>query len=146
MAGVAALVLAGAVGLLGPRTSTVDASGGGYDLTVEHASITRAGQPAPLHVRVESADTFAGPVQISVCDSLLDHFDFQNWYPNPSAETASPGQVVYEFDPPSGSVFEVSLDARTAPGQLGGREGCRIAVLVDDEPAVAVAFTMWVMP
>ncbi|EAP97383.1 malate dehydrogenase [Janibacter sp. HTCC2649] len=146
MAGVAALVLAGAFGLLGPRTSTVEASGGGYDLTVEHASITRAGQPAPMHVRIESADGFAGPVQVSVCEGLFDHFDFQNWYPNPSAETASPGLVLYEFDPPSGSVLDVSLDARTAPGQLGGREACRIAVLKDDEPAVSVAFTTWVLP
>jgi hypothetical protein len=146
MAGVAALVVAGALGLLGPRTGTVEGTGGGYDLTVEHASITRAGQPAPLHVRIASADGFTGPVQVSLCDAFFDHFDFQNWYPNPSAETSSPGRVIYEFDPPSGSVLDVSLDARTAPGQLGGREACRIALLEDDEPVVSVAFTTWVMP
>ncbi|CAN7270604.1 hypothetical protein [Knoellia sp. LjRoot47] len=140
------IVVAGMAGLLGPRTSTETASAGGWRLTVEHASITRSGQPAPLHLRVEHAEGFTQPVQIALCDGLFDHLDFQNWYPNPSAETSSPGRLLYEFDPPSGSVLEVSLDARAAPGQWGGHERCRATVLVDDAPVVGADFGVRVVP
>jgi hypothetical protein len=140
------IVVAGIVGLLGPRTSTRTASAGGWELAVEHASVTRSGQPAPLHLRVENADGFTGPVQIALCDTLFDHLDFQNWYPNPSAETSSPGRLLYEFDPPSGTLLEVSLDARAAPGQWGGSEDCRATVLVDDAPVVSADFTVRVVP
>ena len=140
------IVAAGLLGVLGPRTSTEKASADGWRLSVEHASVTRSGQPAPLHLRVEHADGFTGPVQIALCDTLFDHLDFQNWYPNPSAETSSPGQLLYEFDPPSGTVLEVSLDARAAPGQWGGSEKCRATVLVDDAPVVGVEFGVRVVP
>ena len=140
------IVVGGLAGFLGPRTSTETASAGGWRLTVEHASVTRSGQPAPLHLRVEHPDGFTKPVQIALCDNLFDHLDFQNWYPNPSAETSTPSQLLYEFDPPSGPVLEVSLDARAAPGQWGGYEHCRATVLVDDTPVVGADFGVRVVP
>lgn len=140
------VVAAGIVGLLGPRTSTRTVAADGWRLTVEHSSITRSGQPAPLHLRIESSDGFTGPVQVALCDDLFDHLDFQNWYPNPSAETSSDRALLYEFDPPSGPVLEVSLDARAAPGQWGGSNDCRVEVIVDDAPVVSAAFSMRVVP
>ena len=140
------VVAAGLLGLLGPRTSERTVSADGWRLTVEHASITRSGQPAPLHLRIESTDGFTGPVQVALCDDLFDHLDFQNWYPNPSAETSSPTRLLYEFDPPEGNVLEVSLDARAAPGQWGGRERCRAEVLDAEQPVVGADFTTWVAP
>lgn len=141
-----AVVLAGAVGLLGLRTDTVTASGGSYDLEVEHATITRAGQPAPLHLRVTHPGGFDGPVRIALCDDWFDDVDFQSWYPMPAAETGSASQLVYEFDPPPGETLEVSLDARTAPGQLGEIARCEIAVLVQDQPVVSAEFRTWRLP
>jgi hypothetical protein len=133
----ALIVLAGSVGLLGPRTGGITAAAAGYQLDVEYPAISRAGEPAPLHVRVEHAGGFDGPVQLALCDDLFDHLDFQSWYPNPSAETGDTSELRYEFDPPDGEVFEVSLDARAAPGQFGG---------VDDVEVVSVSFTSWRMP
>lgn len=147
--GVAAIfgvVLLAASGLLGVRTATVEADGGGYNLEVEHVSIARAGEPAVLHLRVKHPGGFDGPVQLGLCDDWFDHLDFQSWYPTPSAETGSRGRLVYEFDPPPGDVLEVSLDARAAPGQFGGVERCEVAVLEEDEPAVSVSFRTWRMP
>lgn len=140
------LVLA-ALDLLGPRTGETSVEGGGYALAVEYPQITRAGEPAPLHVTVEATAGFGDTVQMRLCDELFDDLDFQNWYPNPAAETTVPPWIVYEFDPPpSGTTLELSLDARTAPGQFGESDDCQVSVLVEDEPVVTASFTSWRMP
>lgn len=143
----ALIVVAAGLDLLGPRTGDTAAATKGYALTLEYPQIARAGEPAPLHLTVDSDAGFGDVVQVRFCDTWFDHLDFQSWYPNPSAETALPGSVVYEFDPPpTGTVLEISLDARIAPGQLGGRDGCEVSLLVDDEPVVSAAFTTWRVP
>lgn len=147
MATLFAIVVAAALGMLGPRTAEASDTANGYRLEVTYPQITRAGQPAPLHLRVTAEAGFGETVQISVCDGIFDNFDFQNWYPNPSAETSSPTEVVYEFDAPvAGTTLEVSLDARSAPGQFGGIRDCAVSVLEDDRPVVSTTFTSWRMP
>jgi len=141
-----AIVVAGLFGVFGLRSSTVEKSEDGYHMEVEYAAITRAGQPSPLNIHIEHAGGFTEPVQISLCDDYFDHLDFQNWYPNPSAETGSAGSLDYEFDPPTGDVLEVSLDARTAPGQFGGKETCEVTVLEKDVPVMSVSFSTWRLP
>jgi hypothetical protein len=142
----AAIVLAGAVGLLGPKGGEKSASADEYNLRVKYPAITRAGEPAPLHVRVESAGGFDGPIQLVLCDDFFDDLDFQNWYPTPSKETGDAAQIFYEFDPPDGQVFEVSLDARAAPGQFGGVEDCTVTLFEEDVEVVSVSFDSWRMP
>jgi hypothetical protein len=149
-AGISLLVLiVGAAGLdlLGPRSGEMTEEAGGYTLGLQYPQIARAGEPAPLHFTVEASAGFDKVVQLRLCDELFDDLDFQNWYPNPSAETAVPDWIVYEFDPPpTGSTLEVSLDARVAPGQFGETDDCEVSVLVEDEPVVSATFTTWRMP
>ena len=140
------LVAAGALGLLGPRSGVVRTTAAGYELEVEHASVTRAGVPAPLHLRVTREGGFDGPVRLALCDDWFDHQDFQSWYPTPAAEVGELDKLVYEFDPPVGGTLEVSLDAHTAPGDFGGRDRCRVEVLEDDVPVTGVEFTTWRLP
>lgn len=140
------VVAAGAVGLLGPLSATTSATGFGYHLEVSYPSITRAGEPAPLHVRVTSEDGFDGPLELAFCDDFFDNLDFQSWYPTPSAETGERGRLVYEFDAPRVPTFEVSLDARSAPGPFGGVEECTVSVLEAGSPVVSVDFRTWRMP
>ena len=142
----ALIVLAGAVGLLGPRSGVKRASAAEYDLRVKYPAISRAGEPAPLDVRVERAGGFDGPIQLQLCDDFFDDLDFQSWYPTPSAETGTDSDLFYEFDPPEGQVFEVSLDARAAPGQFGEVEDCTITVLEKDVEVVSVEFNSWRLP
>lgn len=148
-AGVLVLVLvvaAGLAGALGPQTSTTTAEGGGYELEVEYTWLSRSGQPIPFHVQVTRAGGFPGEtVTIELCDEFFDALDFQNWYPNPSAETVG-DRLVYEFDAPPGNVLDVSLDARIAPGELGGRDECMVSVLEGDLPLVSVEFDSWRLP
>lgn len=141
-----AWVIAGATGLLGPSTAEVSADSGGYRLAVEHPRVTRGGAHAPLHVRISSSEPFAGPVRLSLCDSWFDDFDFHTWYPAPAAETAEPGSLLYEFDPPPGDVLEVSLDAQAGHGELGSIDECEIRLLEGETPVASVRFTTWRMP
>lgn len=140
------VVLAG-FDLLGPRRGDVTARSGGYTLTVEYPQVTRAGQPAPLHVTIDATAGFGDTVQVRFCDEFFNDLDFQNWYPNPSAETTVPPWIIYELDPPpSGTTLEMSLDARVSPGQFGETDDCQVSVLVQDEPVVSASFTSWRMP
>lgn len=142
-----AIVVSAGVGLLGPRTAETSVSAGGYHLDVTYPQITRAGQPAPLHLQITADAGFDKTVQVGLCDEFFDNFDFQNWYPNPAAETSSASRITYEFDPPvSGNTLEVSFDARTAPGQFGGIRDCEISVMEDDQPIASTTFTSWRMP
>lgn len=141
------IVLAAALDLLGPRQGETSQEQGGYTLAVAYPQIGRAGEPAPLNITVTSAAPFGETVRLRLCDAYFDHLDFQSWYPNPSAETTSEGWLVYEFDPPpTGDTLEISLDARVAPGQFGGRDTCEISVLEQQSPVVSVGFTTWRAP
>lgn len=143
---VALVAISGAVGLAGPRTGTIGGEGGGYELDVVYTSITRAGQPAPLQVRVTRPGGFDGPVSLAICDEYFDDLDFQNWYPNPSSEIGEGDALVYEYDPPVGDVLEVDLDARVSPGQFGEVDDCRLAVMEGDVEVASVTFDTWRLP
>ena len=142
----ALVVLAGLTGILGIRSATVTSRSDGYVLSVTHAQTTRAGIAVPFHIRVVHRGGFDRPVQVAVSAQLLERFDFQNFYPNPSKETSSGRYVHYEFDPPPGDILEVSLDARTSPDQNGSID--RYNVLLTDGAAIrtSVSFRMIVAP
>ncbi|WP_110182058.1 hypothetical protein [Nocardioides solisilvae] len=147
--GLVLLVLAGVLGLLGPRTGQVEDTTGPWDLRVTYPSVTRAGVPTPLHLTVTREAGFEGveAVRVALCDDWFDHVDFQSWYPTPAAETGLPGRLVYDFDPPpTGRTLEVSLDAHEQPGGLAGRRTCEVEVLLDDVVAASVSFSTWRLP
>ncbi|MFN2517541.1 MAG: hypothetical protein ABR604_00650 [Jatrophihabitantaceae bacterium] len=128
-------LLAGVTGQLGVRTATDSDFGGEVDLTVQHAAVSRAGLATPYRVLVRSHDGFGGPIHIEVQRRLFDRFDFQNFYPIPSKETADPEWVRYEFDPPPGDAFQWTFDVRTGPNQVGSFQHYRVRV-VDDHGRV----------
>jgi len=140
------VVLAGLAGLLGVRSATETSTGVGSTLRVTHAQVTRAGVAVPFHVRVDRPGGFPGPVQVAVSAELLERFDFQNFYPNPSKETSDGRFLVYEFDPPDGDRFEVSLDARTAPDQNGSWGRYEVRLMEGSAVAARVRFRMVVVP
>ncbi|MCY7373165.1 MAG: hypothetical protein LH461_05630 [Spirochaetaceae bacterium] len=141
------VLVLGAAGLLGIRSTTETArSPEGYQLEVTHAQVTRAGLAVPFHVTVRHPGGFDGPVTLSISSSLPERFDFQNFYPNPAKETATEGRLVYEFDPPPGDVFRLSLDARTAPDQNGSADTYRTALVIEGQQVAKVGFRMVVVP
>ncbi len=139
-------VIVGLTGLLGPRSSEVGASGGGFRLDVRYAQVTRSGLVAPLRVRVTHPGGFDGPITVAFSKDIFDRFDFQNFYPNPSAETAGPRRLEYEFDPPPGTAFELTLDVRIGPTQPPSAHRYWVAVDSEGVDVARVTFRMVVLP
>jgi hypothetical protein len=135
----------GLSGYLGVRSRTTTASGGGYELTVTYGQISRPGLATPWSFEVHHPGGFDGPITVATKNSYLDMFDENGFDPQPSKSTATPDEVIWEFEPPEGDTLAVSLDARIEPGAQWSRGG-ETSVLVEGEKVVTAKYKTWVMP
>jgi hypothetical protein len=146
IAAVALAVGLGVVGVLGVRTGVTRASGGGYDLEVRYASITRPGLATVLDIQVRHPGGFDGPVTVAVDSAYLDLFDENSVDPDPSEATSDDRWVIWTFAPPPGDVLAVSFDARIEPGvQLAGGRGA-VEVREGGRAVATARFTTLVLP
>ena len=144
--GVVLVVLAlGAANLLGVRAATISASGGGFELIVTHASVSRPGLATPWTVRVRSPGGFDGPVVLATTSRYLELFDENGLDPDPRTATATGELTIWEFEPPPGEELTVTFDGRLEPAFHTGRSATT-SVLVDGEPVVTVSYRTVVMP
>lgn len=142
----AVVLLLGATGRLGVTTAHANASGGGFELTVEYPKVTRPGHAVPLSVQVRKAGGFGGePIVLRISTGYFALFDENGVQPAPSTETATRTDLMWEFDPPPGEVLRVYFDTRTGPNVQRGKRG-EIAVLQDGAPVVGVRVATTVMP
>jgi hypothetical protein len=135
----------GALNTFGVRSDHVSASGGGYELTVTFAAVSRPGLATPWNVEVRHPGGFDGPITIATTLDYLNMFDENGLDPDPSSSTATEEVVIWEFEPPDGDTLGISFDARLEPAVQSGRSG-KTAVLVDGEAVVRVGYTTRVMP
>ena len=145
----ALFVLAGAVGLLGTRTTTTAASGSGYDLTVTHPSVSRSGHAVKVEVEVRKDGGFdpEEPIRLRMRSAYFELFDENAFTPQPDAETSDATWTYDEFSPPpQGGVFLVSVDTRIEPARNRGERG--EVSLVDEQgrPFLTVRFRTRLMP
>jgi hypothetical protein len=129
----------------GVDTDEVRASGGGYQLGVEHATRSRGGLSTPLTIEVVRPDGFSGPITVAVDLRYLQMWDENALHPAPSGETVDGRWLVWELDPPAGDALTLSFDARIEPGVQSGRVG-RVAVMEGGRPVVVVRFETRVLP
>ena len=116
------VVIAGAVGLLGVRSHTVHASGGGYRADFTYAVVARPGWDVPWHLVVRHPGGFSdGAVTIAVSRSMFDIYETQGFHPSPDSETADASYVYLEFSPPPGDTLVVDFDAYIQPTSQIGR-------------------------
>ena len=143
-----AFVLAGAVGLLGTRTSTKTVRGSGYELAVTYPAITRSGHAVKVEVEVRKDGGFDPdePVRMRLLSGYFDLFDENAFTPQPDGETSDGTWTYDEFVPPRGNVFTVSVDTRVEPAKNSGERG--EVALVDEQgrPFLTVAFRTRLMP
>lgn len=139
------VVLAGAAGLLGVRTSTTSATGGGYTVSVEYAWVARAGLDVPWTVTVERPGGFSGPVTLAVTREYFAIYEEQGLDPEPATQTADAEHLYWTFDPPPGDVLTVDFDAYVQPSSQWGASG-EVAVLDGGAPAVVVGFATGLVP
>lgn len=139
-------LLAGVLGLLGVRTGTVHAEGGGYELGVRYAKVARSGLAVPWSVTIRHRGGFEGPVTLSTDSSYLDMMDGASIEPEPRSATADGERVVWQLETPEvGDTVEVSLDARIGANRRWGFGGTT-AVLDGGRAVVKVEYRTWVMP
>lgn len=140
------VVLAGVAGLLGVRTTTVSASGGGYRISVTYASLARAGLDVPWQVTVVNPDGFGKEVTVAVTGDYFDIYEAQGFTPEPSASVRDADFVYLTFDAPEGDVFTVDYDAYIQPSSQVGRHATVSVVDADLRPLVSVAIDTDLLP
>lgn len=145
MAVLVGVLAVGLAGWLGVRSATATASGQGYELTVTYGQVSRPGLATPWSLEIRHPGGFDGPVTVSTNTEYLDLFDENGFDPQPSKTTATPDEVIWQFEPPDGDTLGVSLDARIEPGVQWGRTG-ETSVLVDGEPVVTAKYKTWILP
>ena len=145
VAGLAVILVLALSNLLGMRTESVTATGGGYRLSVTYGSISRPGLATPWGIEVHHPGGFDGPITIATTRRYLMLFDHNVFYPDPSSVTATRDQLIFEFDPPPGEVFRVTMDGRIEPTEHVG-QASETSVLVDGLAVVTVSYATRVVP
>src|ERR1044072_5861438 len=79
------VVLTGARGLLGVRSSTSSTAAGGYTLRAVAASVARAELDVPWQVTVTHAGGFGKTITLAVTGDYFDIYETQGVTPEPSA-------------------------------------------------------------
>ncbi|MFN2615168.1 MAG: hypothetical protein ABR552_10190 [Actinomycetota bacterium] len=144
--GVAALfVIVGLAmsGVLGQRTSTVTASGGGYQLTVTYPSVVRPGLDVRWEVRVTKPGGFGPKLTLVFDRHYFDDFDLNSFRPDPDSSTSNGDQIIYSWDSPPGDTFQFSLDALVENGEHFGLNGMTAVAVNDARVATANYHTRW---
>jgi hypothetical protein len=139
------LVLLGALGVFGMRTSSVHVTGGGYDLTVQYAAVSRAGLDTPWQVIVRHPGGFAGPITVATTASYFEMFETQGLDPAPDSETAGLRYRYQTFAPPPGDTFTLTYDAYIQPSSQLGHRG-ETALLIDGTEVARVAYRTRLVP
>jgi hypothetical protein len=140
------IVVAGLVGVLGVRTTTGRASGGGFALSVDHAAVARAGLDVPWQVTVESADGFEKTVTLAVTGDYFDMYETQGFTPEPSASVRDGETLYLTFDAPEGDTFTVDYDAYIQPSSQRGERGTVSVVDSELRPLASVDIDTVLLP
>lgn len=140
-----AIVVAGAAGLFGVRSSEATASADGWTVSVTYASVARAGLDVPWQVVVRREGGFTGPVVVAVTADYFDIYEEQGLDPAPATETADGERLYWTFEPPPGDELTVDFDAYIQPASQLGASG-EVAVLEGGAEVVTVPFRTWLVP
>jgi hypothetical protein len=118
----------------------------GYELDVRYAAVSRPAVATPFDIEVRRPGGFDGPVTVAVSSDYLSIWDENGLDPAPAKETASPGLLVWEFDPPQGDALAVSFDARIEPAAQQGKRGTVAVLDAGGAPVVSVSFRTRLRP
>lgn len=145
---ISALAIVTATGLLGVRTASAGRSEGGYQLTVDHAAVTRPGLATPFDITVRTRDDapLPGELTIRLDSAYMAMFDENGLDPTPVTSYQTGEWLWWTFENPDGrEEIHVSFDARLEPGVQWGRTGS-VAVFTGGDRLVEVVFRTWVIP
>lgn len=142
----ALFVLAGAVGLFGTRHAEKSASGGGFALSVTYPSVSRPGHAVRPEFVLTRPGGFDGPIKMRFASDWFDLFDENAFVPSPDAETTTGAYTLYEFAPPPGDTFVITIDTRIEPARQRGSGG-EVSVLDESgAPVLTVRYRTRIWP
>jgi len=148
LAALAAFLLGGALGAYGVRTADVADTGGGYQLSVHYAAVSRGGLATPWSVTVRRPGGFGGrPLTVATTARYFEVFDENGFDPDPVASVHDGTRLVWTIATPAlGETVAMSLDARIEPAAQLARARATTSVLVDGAAVASVAYSTFVMP
>ena len=142
-------LVAALAGYLGVRSTTVSAEEDGWSLSLEHASVARAGLDVPFTATVRHEGGFGepgSPVTLALTGTYLDLYETQGFHPEPSATRRDADTLYLTFDAPAeGDTMVVTYDAYVQPAAQQGRSG-DLAVLTDGRQVAMVSFRTRLLP
>lgn len=139
------VVIVGALGFLGVRSSVAQESGGGYDVELTYPRVARGGLDVPWSLVVERAGGFDEQIVVAIDTAYFEILEMRGRLPEPASETAGGGRVLFTFEPPPGDEFTFDLDVRIRTGEQWGESGS-VSILEGETNAVTVDFVTWVVP
>lgn len=142
----ALFVGAGLLGLLGVRTTTTTASSEGYTLSLEHATIARAGLDVPFAVELTHPGGFDESIVLAVTGDYFDIYETQGFAPEPSRQVRDADMLYLTFDAPKGDVFRFSYDAYIQPSSQRGRSGEVSLLTSSGEERITIPFRTRLLP
>lgn len=139
---------AAAAGAFGVRSDEVTATGGGYQLTVAYAQVTRPGVGTPWIIEVRHPGGFpTGLVTVAVTSEYADAFEELQPVPDPLESVTDRSRTIWSFQPPAESdTMTISLSGRIQPSLQLVTKRAVTSVLVDGRPAVSVRFRTFITP
>jgi hypothetical protein len=141
----ALIVVAGAFGVFGMRSTSTHTSAQGYRLSVTYARVSRAGLDTPWRVTVRHPGGFSGPITLATTASYFSMFETQGLTPDPESDTIA-GQYEYqEFSAPPGDTFTLIYDAYIQPASQRGRSG-QTALIIDGHEITRVSYRTRLVP
>ena len=148
VAALSLFLLLGALDLYGVRTRTRSATGGGYELSVTYATVSRPGLATPYSFEVRRPGGFPQGLTVAARSSYFDIFDENGFSPTPEEETADGERTIWTFGPSTADTMTVSLDARIEPGVQVKRAKGRLEILTGPggEALVTVDYSTFVTP
>lgn len=132
--------------ILGVDSRTVRTSGPGFELAVTYGEVTRPALATPFDIEIEQPGGFEDVVRIAVDHEYLRMWDENGLSPAPSEESVLGEWVVWEYDPPAGTVLRITFDARIEPAAQEGRSGAVAVLDADDSELARLEFTTRVLP
>ena len=85
----AAIVLLAATGLLGQKTTTAKATGGGYTLSVTYPSVVHPGVDVRFEIVVSNPNGFGKSLSIALDHHYFDLFDLNSLRPDPDSSSSN---------------------------------------------------------
>jgi len=141
-----AIVIGGLAGAFGVRTNTTTVTDGGYRLSLEHASLARAGMDVPWQVTVFHEGGYGKELVLAVTGDYFDIYETQGFSPEPSAATRGAGTLYLTFDPPRGEVFTLAYDAYIQPSSQRGKDGSISVIGSTGQPVATLDFETRLWP